>query len=245
MATERKIAVARPRSGRYECAARASSTSSTEPRAMRGSYGTVDLAKAPSQAYSRLRPHPMKIENAFEVEASPESAWGLLMDVPRVIPCMPGAELTETIDDSTWKAHLKVKLGPIALNFEADVTREEVDEAARRVRLAAQARELKGRGAALATIESSLAAVNGGTRVEVVTDLGMSGAIAQYGRGMIQDVSTQLVSSFADCLQRQLVDGPEQAQAAVAEQAKPVSGLSLFFRALGRTVTRPFRRRSQ
>ena len=187
----------------------------------------------------------MKIENTFEVEAPPESAWDLLMDVPRVIPCMPGAELAETIDESTWKAHLKVKLGPISLNFEADVTREEVDEAAGRVRLAAQARELKGRGAALATIQSTLAAFNGGTRVEVVTDLGMSGAIAQYGRGMVQDVSTQLVTSFAECLQKQLVATPEQAEAAVAAQAKPVSGLRLGLAAFARSIARIFRRKER
>lgn len=187
----------------------------------------------------------MKIENSFDVEASPKSAWDLLMDVPRVIPCMPGAELSETIDESTWKAFLKVRLGPIALNFEADVTREEADEAAGRVRLAAQARELKGRGAALATIESTLAAFNGGTRVNVVTDLGMSGAIAQYGRGMVQDVSTQLVSSFAECLQKQLVATPEEAQAAVASQAKPVSALRLGLRAIGRSLGRIFRRKER
>jgi uncharacterized protein len=184
----------------------------------------------------------VKIENEFEVAAPPEAAWDLLMDVPRVIPCMPGAALTETIDESTWKASLKVKLGPIALNFEADVTREAAHEDEGRVRLAAQARELRGRGAALATIESTLAASNGGTRVEIVTDVGMSGAIAQYGRGMIQDVSTQLVSSFADCLQKQLTSAPEEAEAAVAAQSKPVGGLRLGLGAFGRAIARIFRR---
>ena len=187
----------------------------------------------------------MRLENSFEVPASLDSAWSLLMDVPRVIPCMPGAELTETVDESTWKAKLNVKLGPIALTFVADITREEVDEAGRRVQLAAQARELKGRGAALATIESRLAELDGGTRIEVTTDLGMSGAVAQYGRGMIQDVSSQMVNSFADCLKKQLTASPEEAQAAVDAQAKPVAGLPLFFRALGRAITRPFRRRSR
>jgi uncharacterized protein len=187
----------------------------------------------------------VKIENSFEVAAPPDAAWDLLMDVPRVIPCMPGAELTETINESTWKAHLKVKLGPIALNFEADVTREEADEEGRRVRLAAQARELKGRGAALATIESTLAAFNGGTQVDIVTDVGMSGAIAQYGRGMIQDVSTQLVSSFADCLQKQLTAAPEDAHAAVAAQSKPVGGLRLGLGAFGRAIGRIFRRKER
>ena len=187
----------------------------------------------------------MKLENSFEVAAPREAAWDLLMDVPRVIPCMPGAALMETLNESTWKASMKVKLGPISLNFEADVTREDADEEAGRVRLAAQARELRGRGAALATIESTLAASNGGTRVDIVTDMGMSGAIAQYGRGMIQDVSSQLISSFAACLEKQLTAEPEAAQAAVAAQSKPVGGLRLGLSALGRAIGRIFRRKER
>ncbi len=89
----------------------------------------------------------MKIENSFEVDAPPEAAWALLMDVPRVIPCMPGATLAETVDDDHWKAKLAVKLGPISLNFDADVTREAADEQAHRAVLATDARESRGRGA--------------------------------------------------------------------------------------------------
>jgi len=160
------------------------------------------------------------------------------MDVPRVVPCMPGAELTETVDDSTWKAMLSVKLGPIALAFATDVHRDAVDEAAGSVSLSAKARETRGRGGAQATIVSTLSEVDSGTRIDVVTDLTLSGAVAQYGRGIVQDVSGQLVSRFAECLQAQLVATPEEAAAAVAEQAKPVSGLSLGFAAIGRAMAR-------
>lgn len=184
----------------------------------------------------------MRLESSFEVPAAPEAAWSLLMDVPRVIPCMPGATLTETLDESHWKATVLVKLGPISLTFATDVAREEVDQAARRATLSAQARETRGRGAGRATIESSLASVNGGTKVDLVTDLTLSGAVAQYGRGMVEDVSAQLVSRFADCLKAQLAANPEEAQAAVAAQAKPVSGLSLGFAAFGRRIGRLFRR---
>ena len=113
----------------------------------------------------------MRIENSFDVAATPEAAWALLMDVPRVIPCMPGAELVETVDDENWKARMRVKLGPISLAFLADVKRDEVDEAARRVRLAADAREERGRGAAGATIESSLSSDGTTTTVTTVTEL--------------------------------------------------------------------------
>jgi uncharacterized protein len=187
----------------------------------------------------------MRLESAFEVAAPPETAWELLMDVPRVIPCMPGAKLDEIVDESTWKATMQVKLGPIGLTFATDVTREEVDEAGRRVLLAADAREVRNRGRANATIESKLAGEDGATRVDLVTELALSGAVAQYGRGMIEDISTQLVSSFAHCLQTQLAAEPEEAEEAVAAQAKPVSGLSLGLRALLRALGRLFRRRAE
>jgi carbon monoxide dehydrogenase subunit G len=184
----------------------------------------------------------MRLENTFEVPAPPEAAWELLTDVPRVIPCMPGAKLDEVVDDSNWKATMQVKLGPISLTFATDVKREEEDEAARHAKLSARAREARGRGAAQATIESSLAAVDGGTKVDIVTDLSLSGAVAQYGRGIVQDVSSQLVASFAECLKAQLTAAPEEARAATESQAKPVSGLSLGFGALGRTIGRFFSR---
>ena len=165
----------------------------------------------------------MRLENSFEVPAPPERAWALLLDVPRVIPCMPGAQLTEVVDDSNWKATMQVKLGPISLSFATDVKREQADEAARRVRLSARAREVRGRGGGQATIESSLAALDGGTRIDIVT-------------------ASDLVGRFAECLRAQLVAAPEEAQAAMAESAKPVGGLSLGLRALGRSVSRIFRR---
>ena len=118
------------------------------------------------------------------------------------------------------------------LTFDTDVKREEADEAARKASLSAQARESRGRGAAKATIESSLAALDGGTRVDVATDLRLTGAVAQYGRGIVEDVSEQFVQSFADCLKAQLVATPEEAQAAVAGQAKPVGGLRAGARCL-------------
>jgi carbon monoxide dehydrogenase subunit G len=163
------------------------------------------------------------------------------MDVPQVIPCMPGATLTETVDDANWKAAMKVKLGPISLAFDTDVKREEVDESARLARLSARARESRGRGAAAATIESRLTAMNGGTHVDVATDLQLTGAVAQYGRGIVQDVAQQMVQSFADCLKKQLVASREEADAAVVEQSKPVGGLRLGLGAIWRRITRIFR----
>jgi carbon monoxide dehydrogenase subunit G len=192
----------------------------------------------------------MKLENSFEVPASKQAAWDLLMDVARVVPCMPGAQLTETVSDSAWKADMNVKLGPIALTFATDITREDADESGSLVTLNAKAREKRGRGGAQAAIQSSLTEIPDGTRVDIVTDLTLSGAVAQYGRGIVQDVSGQLVARFADCLKAQLAaSAPEAevgaaAEAAAAQEkaAKPVSGLSLGIGAMGRSIARFFKR---
>jgi carbon monoxide dehydrogenase subunit G len=167
------------------------------------------------------------------------------MDVPRVVPCMPGAELRETIADDHWTADMAVKLGPISLSFDTDVTREAADEAGGQVTLTAKAREKRGRGGAQAAIQSSLTELDpGNTRIDIVTDLTLSGAVAQYGRGIVQDVSQQMVGKFADCLKGQLVaETPEEAAAAVAETAKPVSGLSLGLGAIWRSFIGLFRRK--
>jgi carbon monoxide dehydrogenase subunit G len=179
----------------------------------------------------------MQLEHSFEVAASRETAWNLLMDVPRVVPCMPGAQLTETVDNSNWKAKVSVKLGPIALQFAADVARTEVDTAANRVVLTTTAREVRGRGGAQAAIESKLTDLGPAhTRVDVVTDLSLSGSVAQYGRGIVQDVAGQMVGKFADCLQKQLVGSEEEAQAAVEQASKPISGLRLGGEAATRAV---------
>jgi carbon monoxide dehydrogenase subunit G len=171
----------------------------------------------------------MRLENAFEVAAPPEQAWELLLDVPRVLPCMPGADLAETVDDSHWRATMQVKLGPVALTFAADVTREEVDAAARRVILSTRAREQRGRGGASARIESTLEQIDAGTRVAIVTDLQLSGATAQFGGPVVKDVAAELTRRFAECLQEQLTIAPA---AADAGPAKPISGFALLLRAL-------------
>jgi carbon monoxide dehydrogenase subunit G len=185
----------------------------------------------------------VKLENSFDVEAPPEAAWELLMDVPRVIPCMPGAKLLDTIDDANWKAQLDVKLGPIGLTFATDVKRDSADEVAQVATLSARARETRGRGGGQAKIESRLTPTESGTHVDIVTDLALSGPVAQYGRGLIEDVTRQLVGRFADCLRTQLTAAtPEEAEAATAVHAKPVAGVRLGLGALASSVARRFRR---
>jgi carbon monoxide dehydrogenase subunit G len=142
----------------------------------------------------------MRIENVFEVPAAPDTAWALLVDVPKVVPCMPGAELERTVDESTWEVLQRVKLGPISLQFRSEVTRTEMNETDRRAVLSINAKEVRGRGGADATIESSLEPAGGGTRVTVVTELSLRGAVAQYGRPVVGSVAEELTRQFATCL---------------------------------------------
>lgn len=179
----------------------------------------------------------MRLENSFEVPASVEQSWLLLNDVPSVVPCMPGAELVEVVGENMWKAKLHVKLGPIALQFLADIARQQMDEAAGRVVLGAKAREAKGRGSAEATIESTLVASNGGTRVDIVTELELRGAVAQYGRGVVADVASRLAAQFADCIAGKLADAPSRSLEPVAEPA-PIGGLRLLLGAFWRSLFR-------
>jgi len=121
--------------------------------------------------------------------------------VERVAPCMPGAELTEVVDDHTWKGKTNIKVGPVALSFAGTVVMQERDDAGHRVVLNAQGMEQKGKGAASALVVSRLEAVEGGTKVALEADLTISGAVAQYGRGMISDISQRLTNEFARCLE--------------------------------------------
>ncbi len=191
----------------------------------------------------------MEIENSFQVPVAPEEAWELLNDVPRVIPCMPGAELNEVVDDNTFKVTMHVKLGPAAFQFAGDVTRDESDADAHTTTMTAKARDTKGRGMANARIRSTMEAAEGGTLVKIVTDLRLQGTIATMGRGVVQPVASQMVSQFADCIAKQLQAGPPAPVAAGAEEpapsaqpvtaepapaqpVKPVGGLGLLWRSL-------------
>jgi uncharacterized protein len=187
----------------------------------------------------------MLIENAFDVSAPIDHVWSYLLDVEKVVPCMPGAELTETIDDRNWKGKVTIKLGPVSLAFAGKVTMEELDEAAHRAVLKASGMEQRGKGAASATITSTLEEAPEGTRVKIVQDLRVSGQAAQFSRGMMQDVSNRLTREFADCLQANM-EAKDQADPGAEPvpmaTAKPVQGIRLGLGALWRAVLRFFSR---
>ncbi len=168
----------------------------------------------------------MRIQNAFTVALPPEEAWQVLNDVPRVAPCLPGAELLETREDGSHAGRVAVRLGPVALSFRGSVVSEARDDAARYARMAATGNEERARGTARALVDFNLAAAGAGTRVTVDTDLKLAGAIAQYARGqaMIESTAQVLVDDFA----RNLAALLEAEPAARPETAQPERGLSLL-----------------
>jgi uncharacterized protein len=161
----------------------------------------------------------MLLENSFEVPAGIGRTWDYLLDVERVVPCMPGAELTETVDDTHWKGRVTIKLGPVKMSFKGKVEIAERDDEAHRVVLKASGMEQRGKGAASATITTTAEEATSGTRIVVIQDLKVQGQAAQMSRGMMQDVSAKLTKQFADCLEANLQAEEEEAAPATAVEA--------------------------
>ena len=209
----------------------------------------------------------MKLDQSFEVNAPMQAVWEALVDVERVAPCLPGAEITEGGDDGQYKGTFTVKLGPTTAAYRGALHMESVDEASHTAVMRANGTDKRGQGGAKAQITSVVTEGEGGaTKVDVSTDFTITGRLARFGRGgMIQDVSNRLLREFAECLQRNLEpeDGPAvTAEAAPGEPApfapasgekppafapagggKPVSGLRLFFGALVDRLRRLLQRR--
>jgi carbon monoxide dehydrogenase subunit G len=182
----------------------------------------------------------MQFDNSFAVPLPPEKAWPLLMDIQGIAPCMPGAELTEVVDQNTYKGKIAVRLGPVALTFAGMVTIEDIDAASHTAKVRANGTDAKGRGGAQASAAFHLEPSDAGTTVLVHTDLSLSGAVAQYGRGVgvVQATAAQIMKQFADNLRQKIAaaaDGNSDAPGA----AKPISGLSLMARVALDRLKRP------
>jgi carbon monoxide dehydrogenase subunit G len=160
----------------------------------------------------------MRLEHSFTVPVPMASAWTVLLDLPRIAPCMPGATLTG-IQDDTFTGTVKVKLGPIALTYQGKGRFVERDEAARRMVVEATGKDIRSAGTAAATVTATLAADGDRTTVEVITDLAVTGRPAQFGRGMIAEVGSKLIGQFADCVANTL--GEQETAPADAPSAPP------------------------
>jgi carbon monoxide dehydrogenase subunit G len=208
----------------------------------------------------------MRLEQSFEVRAPVERVWETLVDIERVAPCLPGAEITDAGEDGTYRGTFSVRLGPTTAAYRGELNIDERDESARRVVMRATGQDKRGQGSAKATIVSSMHEEGELTRVEVETDFTITGRLARFGRGgMMQDISNRLLREFAECLQGK-IEAPPAAEPTVLDAivaatpegaassppalggsrapttAKPIGGFSLFFRALLDRLRRLFRR---
>jgi len=208
----------------------------------------------------------VEIKNSFSVPLPPDDAWRGLLEVPRIAPCMPGARLKETLEDGRYKGEVAVRLGPVMLNFAGKAEIVEQDPAARKARVRAEGSDAKGRGGAQADVHFALEPDGAATRVTILTNLTLTGSVAQYGRGagMINDLASHMVGQFAANLRRELERSELSVQPAVqdagaapalkpADETRPAAadrpaapidggslGLWLVWRALARFLRRLF-----
>ena len=159
----------------------------------------------------------MKIDLEFTVGVPVDQAWGRMLDLKKVAPCLPGAAIQEEIGDGEYAGSMKVEIGPIAVGYKGTVKFEETTQRDHRAVLQATGRETRGQGTASAAIVSTLREDGDGTRVNVEADLMLTGRVAQFGRGIAQGVATEMLDEFAACLEREISGGT------AAEAAEPVS----------------------
>jgi len=188
----------------------------------------------------------MLIKNDFEVAEPVEKVWEFLQDIPQVATCLPGAELTENLGTDKYKGRVLVRMGPVRLQFAGTADITERDEAARRLVVTATGAEERGRGQASMVVTATLsgAGAGRGTKVDVSQDLQLAGAAAQYGRGMISDVSSVLMNDFAANMQDRIarLERGESAEQIAAASAAPARGFALGVRAARMALARVFRR---
>jgi uncharacterized protein len=210
----------------------------------------------------------MELAHEFTVNTPIDRAWAVLTDIERIAPCMPGAELTE-VDGDTYHGLVKVKVGPISAQYKGTASFVEKDEAAHRVVLKAAGRDARGQGNASAMVTAVMTEQEEGTRVEIATDMTVSGRVAQFGRGIMADITARLLQQFVDNLEADVLapapavtpgstpapapggppapgaePAPAQASPRAAEPVRPMRMIlgSVFSRA-GHAIARLFRRR--
>jgi len=159
----------------------------------------------------------VELQHSFSVPVDVDRAWAVLVDIEQVAPCMPGAAL-DTVDGDEFTGSVKVRLGPIGITYKGKARFVEKDQVAHRAVIDAQGKDARGNGTASATVTATLHPQDDGTRVEVNTDLAITGKPAQFGRGVMVDVGNKLIGQFADCLAGKLAkpagpaaDGPAPA----------------------------------
>jgi uncharacterized protein len=183
----------------------------------------------------------MLIRNEFDVAAPIDKVWAFFGDIPQVAACLPGTELTGELGGHRYKGQVVVRMGPVKLQFGGTAHITERDEAAHRIVVDASGAEAKGRGQASMVVTATLSSAGRGTKVGVAQDLQLAGAAAQYGRGMISDVSSVLMRDFSRNLADR-ISSAERGGSPAAAAASPAGGLTLGLRAALMALTRVYRR---
>jgi carbon monoxide dehydrogenase subunit G len=199
----------------------------------------------------------MQLENSFTVGAPPERVFAYLLDVNKIVGCVPGAELSEVVDPNTFKGKVKVKVGPITVAYNGTAKITDRNAAEHSATLEAEGRETTGPGSARAKAFMSVAADPSGSIVKIVTDYSVAGRVAQFGRGVMEDVSRRIVNEMAACIKANVEaaeqpapsGGPGASPAAseappAAVTAKPVNAFGLLFSVLWARVKSVFSGRS-
>jgi uncharacterized protein len=184
----------------------------------------------------------MLITSDFDVPQPVEKVWEFFGNVAQVAACLPGAELTDDLGDDKYLGKVAIRMGPVKMAFAGNATITERDDAAKRMVIDAAGADEKGRGQASMLVTATLVAVGNGTKVTVNQDVQLSGAAAQYGRGMISDVTQVLMRQFATNMQTR-IDAIERGDLTAANAAaSPASGLAIGMRAMRMALMRVFRR---
>jgi uncharacterized protein len=186
----------------------------------------------------------MLINNEFEVAEPVAKVWQFFENIPQVAACLPGAELTEDLGGDSYKGRVTVRMGPVRLRFAGTADITDRDEAAHRIVVRATGAEERGRGQASMVVTATLATAGRGTKVDVSQDLQLAGAAAQYGRGMISDVSSVLMRDFAANMQDRIerIERGESAEQLAAAGVTPAGGFTLGLRAALLALSRVYRR---
>jgi len=161
----------------------------------------------------------MELSNEFVVTAPIAATWAILTDLERIAPCLPGAQLDE-VEGDEYRGTVKVKVGPITSQYKGTATFVSLDEVNHKAVLRATGRDTRGQGNATATVTASLSEEGDKTKVSVVTELDITGKVAQFGRGMLADISTKLLGQFAERLENDVVNSFDAPTPATAEESK-------------------------
>lgn len=183
----------------------------------------------------------MLIKSEFDVGESPDKVWEFFNDIPMVASCLPGADISEKVDEDRYIGTVVIKAGPVKLDFAGEANIRERDADVHRIVVDATGADIKGRGQAELLVTAVVYPHDGGAKVHVDQNLQLSGAAAQYGRGLVQDVTAVLLDDFASNMRRQL-DALESGVAVDLKGASSASGTAIALRALRMSLIRVFRR---